>query len=162
MTITIYTALGEIDFSLAKFGQTSVYDIYTAEREFLSKARFWHSSSGVPQALWAGFAVPVPMVKFSFQTNPDSIRDGPTKYDFFGSNSADCSDQSSWKTLFEDNSGTSFTHGSTPKTQVVSGNESFSCYGFNVKAVHGRSDGKKYVIMSNIKLYTTGNTRTLL
>ncbi|CAL4186575.1 unnamed protein product, partial [Meganyctiphanes norvegica] len=133
----------EIDFSLAKVDASTCDTYYgPVKYAFMSEEnKHYHSDIGVPQTIWHGFAIPVSLVKYSFQSRSErhTIEDGPTKYTFFGSNSNNCSDDSSWTILVKDESGLPFTSENTPKTEMIPGNNSFTCYGFLVLAVGGRS-----------------------
>ena len=65
-----------------------------------------------PQYIWVEFYVPKRIVSFSFASNHNgwkTIVDGPTKYEFFYSD-GDCKDQSTWVTLYTDDSGDEFTY----------------------------------------------------
>ncbi|CAL4065653.1 unnamed protein product, partial [Meganyctiphanes norvegica] len=151
--------LKEIDFGSigGKAGATSFYgDCCTPAKGFHGPE--WHSGkSTLPQALWFHFDQPIKVVLYSFNSRPtDQVNlkaDGPSKYAFFGSNSTDCSDQSSWVVLKEDTSGTPFSVKYASRTEYVNHPDVYSCYGFKVIDVPGRYNGDKWAIITGVRFF---------
>ena len=117
---------------------------------------FWHSGQpSVPQYLWYEFSSPMVVVKFSFKTRSNYYfrTDGPSKYDFFGSNAKDCSNTTSHVTLFSDNTGNPFVKMSEVKSGNVAKPGNYKCYGFKVIDVPGRANGNKWAVISSVKYY---------
>ncbi|CAL4202463.1 unnamed protein product, partial [Meganyctiphanes norvegica] len=95
------------------------------------------------------------VVKYSFQGRMDSCcashiaPNGPSRYEFWGSDDTDCSNTETRVTLIEDNSGTPFTIENIPKVGDVDNLHSYRCYGFTITA----TPGNLHVCMSNIRLF---------
>ncbi|CAL4100483.1 unnamed protein product [Meganyctiphanes norvegica] len=121
---------------------------------------YWHSRSPytVPQSLWFEFTEPIRVVKYSFTSNDEEryiATDGPSKYIFWASNHSDCSEESLWVILKEDNSGIPFKISNAPKVEYINNSQFYRCYGFKVTDVPGRSPGGiKPVTIGNIRFYS--------
>ncbi|CAL4070025.1 unnamed protein product [Meganyctiphanes norvegica] len=165
-TYMIPNFLVDIDFNAANgtMEATNEDSGSGASNPYLTKGSNWHfgtGSVGFPQSIWCQFPSPLIVRRFSFKSRPHSVHDGeslsktdgPTNYEIFASNEADCSLQSEWVTLFTDDPGTPFTELNEPKIADVGNIQPFTCYGFKVNDVNGRKDGSKYVTMSEIHYY---------
>ncbi|CAL4195378.1 unnamed protein product, partial [Meganyctiphanes norvegica] len=112
---------------------------------------FWHSNKPftLPCFLWFEFPVPIRVVKYSFTSRPDdgklAVKDGPSKYSFWGSNHTDCSQETSRVVLQEDNSGTPFSSDNKTKTKHIPRSNFYRCYGFTVTDVPGRDHKGQYI-----------------
>ncbi|CAL4064913.1 unnamed protein product, partial [Meganyctiphanes norvegica] len=125
---------------------------------------YWSSKKNVnlsskPEAVWYQFPVPIKIIKFAFQSYRRNFHEyyaknyGPTKYEFFGSNSTNCSDQSSWETLFVDDSGTPFNSSEHVKMETLDNKKGFRCYGFKVNEV----PNSRYVMIAGVRFWVEQN-----
>jgi len=151
--------LEKVDFGSigGEAGSTSEYTgdgngVYAASKAFSGNG-FWHSGvklSAGPQSLWYKFPAPMNVQKFSFGTRGDNAKLGPTygpsKYIFWGSNGNECSDASTWETLFENDSGTAFE---AEAVHEVNNAEFYQCYGFHVLAT---LEGE-FTTISKVQMY---------
>ncbi|CAL4203310.1 unnamed protein product, partial [Meganyctiphanes norvegica] len=133
---------------------TSIYSSgYPAEDAFDEiRNTYWASAARTtyPQSIWFEFNDPVRVVKFAFRSTHNTnemVANGPSKYEIFFSDGPDCSQMSTWVTLFTDNSGVGFTASNEMKEGVSDNAEAHKCYGFKVNKT---PEGNGYDIMVTI------------
>ncbi|CAL4186573.1 unnamed protein product, partial [Meganyctiphanes norvegica] len=147
------SGLQELNLNIIGPRATSSFGVESPESGFgISDNTWWSSKDTLPQAVWYQFPIPVVVTKYSFRTRSDSfmVENGPSKYEIFGSNASDCSDQASWITLLQENSDKPFTSKNDPKSGYILNPKSFLCYG--IKVIN--CPGNDRTSVSNIKFYT--------
>ena len=77
---------------------------------------------------------------------------GPSSYEIFGSNAADCSDQSSWVTLFVDHDIKPFTADNIPKSGHIPNPAPYRCYGIKTLTIPDPS--RQGAAIHNIRFFT--------
>ncbi|CAL4114092.1 unnamed protein product [Meganyctiphanes norvegica] len=140
----------EVDWSIygADVGATSSWSSSYEPKEAFSDSYYWHSESGssLPQTIWFKFTQAISIKKFSFSgKNKNYV---PTKYIFFGTNSDDCSDESSWTTLIEKTYEGQFVD---PTVDHITNSKKFTCYGFKIT----KSLNSDYTSLKKLKFYAT-------
>ncbi|CAL4130272.1 unnamed protein product, partial [Meganyctiphanes norvegica] len=168
--IRFFNETDEINFKMKNgtAGATSVWTEENIAKKAFTKRppNIWHSEKDIelPQSIWYQFPKPLKIVKYSFMSRKDSkmekdslknvIPDGPTKYEFFGSNAHDCSNESEWITLYNDTSGLPFNSTIHTKIEEIDNDQNYQCYGLRINDVPGKRNSDNYVSVSRIRYYT--------
>ena len=145
-----------------KAGASSVYDpanpIYDPIHAFVGRA--WHSAPySLPAFIWYNFDqyrfCPAgisfrPAQEISLEK---AVARFPTKYQFIGSNDAECNRNSSWTALCEDLSGKAISS-KTEKHECRVNLEEQSCRKFGCLGIKVLDVVDRYVVLQNIAMWT--------
>ena len=104
--------------------------------------------------IWYKFRVGFVPAEISFQPRSDistHLNQGPTVYQFVGTNDSHCNAYSPWTILCEDLSGVAFRYTTEVKRCVVGPviKKSFSCLGLRI----WKNAGSNYITLSNIRMW---------
>jgi len=156
--------LQEVKFEGGKVGTSSLYDknhVHEAENAFTDSDDYWASGHGkngkgeyqmFPHLIWYDF-VSRQIVPGQVGIRPFSPVNGPTMWDFIGSNDRECGRYSAWEILCSDWSGKAIEQKQDMKYCTVDEKikGSFRCLG--IRALNSKRKGDPITTISTIRMW---------